>query len=183
MSLNSYSNYNNKSFQNENYKNNDYYQSDISQEIDNSNIQFETMLNNINEWQNNPIEATRLCFKYLYETNRSQQKKLEYLNKQKASKNELSTGLSTKGDLADIMQTFNEVAQNMENRPTKDELLLILNEKVGKEDLNKILLNHPSIDDLKKILIKGDLKINFVIVYLVTTIAKEDKADNTIFIK
>ena len=160
MSLNSYSNYNNKSFQNENYKNNDYYQSDISQEIDNSNIQFETMLNNINEWQNNPIEATRLCFKYLYETNRSQQKKLEYLNKQKASKNELSTGLSTKGDLADIMQTFNEVAQNMENRPTKDELLLILNEKVGKEDLNKILLNHPSIDDLKKILIKGDLKIN-----------------------
>jgi len=160
MSLNSYSNYNNKSFQNENNKNNDYYQSDISQEIDNSNIQFETMLNNINEWQNNPIEATRLCFKYLYETNRSQQKKLEYLNKQKASKNELSTGLSTKGDLADIMQTFNEVAQNMDNRPTKDELLIILNEKVGKEELSKILLNHPSIDDLKKLLVKGDLNIN-----------------------
>jgi len=160
MSLNSYSNYNNKSFQNENNKNNDYYQSDISQEIDNRNIQFETMLNNINEWQNNPIEATRLCFKYLYETNRSQQKKLEYLNKQKASKNELSTGLSTKGDLADIMQTFNEVAQNMDNRPTKDELLIILNEKVGKEELSKILLNHPSIDDLKKLLVKGDLNIN-----------------------
>ena len=160
MSLNSYGNYNNKSFQNENNKNNDYYQSDISQEIDNSNIQFETMLNNINEWQNNPIEATRLCFKYLYETNRSQQKKLEYLNKQKASKNELSTGLSTKGDLADIMQTFNEVAQNMDNRPTKDELLIILNEKVGKEELSKILLNHPSIDDLKKLLVKGDLNIN-----------------------
>jgi hypothetical protein len=121
------------------------------------------MINNIKEWQSNPIEATRLCFKYLYEINRTQQKCIESLDKIKASKNELTTGLSTKGDLADIMHTFNEVAQNMEQRPTKDEILIILDEKIGKSDLNKILLNRPSmatVDDIKKLLASGEIKIN-----------------------
>ena len=148
MSLNSYSNYNHNS------------QSYMNYDSDNNNIQFETMINNIKEWQSNPIEATRLCFKYLYEINRSQQKSIESLDKMKASKSELSTGLSTKGDLADIMHTFNEVAQNMEQRPTKDEILIILDEKIGKSDLNKILLSRPSIDDIKKLLANGDIKIN-----------------------
>ena len=137
MSLNSYNSYNSPKNNIINYNNK---QSDINYDLDNNNnIQFETMLNNINEWQNNPIEATRLCFKYLYEISRSQQKNIEYLEKQKASKNELSSGLSTKGDLADIMHTFNEVAQNMEQRPTKDEILIILDGKIGKSELNKIL--------------------------------------------
>ena len=159
MSLNSYSNYNNitPKKNNLNYNNNQSY---ISYDLDNNNIQFETMLNNISEWQNNPIEATRLCLKYLYEINRSHQKNIENLDKQKASKNELSSGLKTKGDLADIMQTFNEVAQNMEQRPTKDEILIILDEKIGKTELNKILLSRPSIDDIKKLLSNGEIKIN-----------------------
>ena len=159
MSLNSYSNFNNitPKKNNINYNNNQSY---ISYDLDNNNIQFETMLNNISEWQNNPIEATRLCFKYLYEINRSHQRNIESLDKQKASKNELSSGLKTKGDLADIMQTFNEVAQNMEQRPTKDEILIILDEKIGKTELNKILLSRPSIDDIKKLLANGELKIN-----------------------
>ena len=69
MSFNSYSNYTNNS----SLKNNNT-QSFFSYDQDNSIIQFESMLNNISEWQNNPIEATRLCFKYLYEINRSTQK-------------------------------------------------------------------------------------------------------------
>ena len=164
MSLNSYSNYNHSPYNtpktnNINYNNQSY----TNYDSDNNNIQFETMINNIKEWQSNPIEATRLCFKYLYEINRSQQKCIESLDKIKASKNELTTGLSTKGDLADIMHTFNEVAQNMEQRPTKDEILIILDEKIGKSDLNKILLSRPStatVDDIKKLLASGEIKIN-----------------------
>ena len=141
MSLHSYSNYSNNSP----LKNNNT-QSFISYEQDNSIFQFESMLNNISEWQNNPIEATRLCFKYLYEINRSTQKSLEFIDKNKATKLELSTGLNTKGDLSDIMQTFNEVAQNMEQRPTKEELDLTIEDKVNEE--------------IKKILSNGDIKIN-----------------------
>ena len=157
MSLNTYSNYNNSPKNNINYNDNQPY---IEDDLDNNNIQFETMLNNISEWQNNPIEATRFSLKYLYEINRSQQKYIQNINKQKASKSELSLGLNTKGDLADIMNTFNEVAQNMEQRPTKDELSIILDEKIGKSELGKILLSRPSIDDIKKLLANGEIKIN-----------------------
>ena len=145
MSLHSYSNYSNNSP----LKNNNT-QSFISYEQDNSIFQFESMLNNISEWQNNPIEATRLCFKYLYEINRSTQKSLEIIDKSKATKIELSTGLNTKGDLSDIMQTFNEVAQNMEQRPTKEEMYLIIDNKLDKK------IN----EEIKKIVTKGDIKIN-----------------------
>ena len=145
MSLHSYSNYSNNSP----LKNNNT-QSFISYEQDNSIFQFESMLNNISEWQNNPIEATRLCFKYLYEINRSTQKCLEIIDKNKATKAELSSGLNTKGDLSDIMQTFNEVAQNMEQRPTKEEMYLIIDNKIDKK------IN----EEIKKIVTKGDIKIN-----------------------
>ena len=149
MSLHSYSNYSNNSpLKNNKYNSNT--QSFISYEQDNSIIQFESMLNNISEWQNNPIEATRLCFKYLYEINRSTQKSLEIIDKSKATKTELSTGLNTKGDLSDIMQTFNEVAQNMEQRPTKEEMYLIIDNKLDKK------MN----EEIKKIIAKGDIKIN-----------------------
>ena len=149
MSLHSYSNYSNNSpLKNNKYNSNT--QSFISYEQDNSIIQFESMLNNISEWQNNPIEATRLCFKYLYEINRSTQKSLEIIDKSKATKTELSTGLNTKGDLSDIMQTFNEVAQNMEQRPTKEEMYLIIDNKLDKK------IN----EEIKKIVTKGDIKIN-----------------------
>ena len=162
MSFNSYSNYSNNSpvkNNNNNFKYNTNNQSFMSYEQDNSTIQFETMLNNISEWQNNPIEATRLCFKYLYEINRSTQKCLEFIDKNKATKAELSTGLNTKGDLSDIMQTFNEVAQNMEQRPTKEELNLILEDKISK--------------DIKKLITNGDIKIN---------IKKNLEELNTIFV-
>ena len=155
MSMNSYNKYNNNSHKINNFNSNN--QSYISYDSEN-NILFETMLNNINEWQNNPIEATRLCLKYLYELNRIQQKNIEIIDKQKASKNELSSGLSTKGDLADIMHTFNEVAQNMEQRPTKDELLIILDEKMS--EINKKILNRPSLDEIKKLLANGEIEVN-----------------------
>ena len=149
MSFNSYSNYSNNSLLKNNINNlkynNNNAQSFIVYDQDNSIIQFESMLNNISEWQNNPIEATRLCFKYLYEINRSTQKSLEYIDKNKATKTELSTGLNTKGDLSDIMQTFNEVAQNMEQRPTKEELDLII-----EKEIKKVINNNDIKINLKK---------------------------------
>ena len=168
MSFNSYSNYTNNS----SLKNNNT-QSFFSYDQDNSIIQFESMLNNISEWQNNPIEATRLCFKYLYEINRSTQKNLEFIDKNKASKTELSTGLNTKGDLSDIMQTFNEVAQNMEQRPTKEEL--DIEDKVN-EEIKKILSNGDIKINLKKNF--GELNENFTNKKELAEVIKSNKINN-----
>ena len=170
MSFNSYSNYTNNS----SLKNNNT-QSFFSYDQDNSIIQFESMLNNISEWQNNPIEATRLCFKYLYEINRSTQKNLEIIDKNKATKIELSTGLNTKGDLSDIMQTFNEVAQNMEQRPTKEELDLKIEDKIN-EEIKKVLTSGDIKINLKKNL--GDLNENFVNKKELREIIKNNKINN-----
>ena len=170
MSFNSYSNYTNNS----SLKNNNT-QSFFSYDQDNSIIQFESMLNNISEWQNNPIEATRLCFKYLYEINRSTQKNLEIIDKNKATKIELSTGLNTKGDLSDIMQTFNEVAQNMEQRPTKEELDIKIEDKIN-EEIKKVLASGDIKINLKKNL--GDLNENFVNKKELREIIKNNKINN-----
>ena len=170
MSLHSYSNYTNNS----SLKNNNT-QSFFSYDQDNSIIQFESMLNNISEWQNNPIEATRLCFKYLYEINRSTQKNLEFIDKNKATKTELSTGLNTKGDLSDIMQTFNEVAQNMEQRPTKEELDLTIEDKVN-EEIKKILSNGDIKINLKKNF--GELNENFANKKELAEVIKNNKNNN-----
>ena len=170
MSFNSYSNYTNNS----SLKNNNT-QSFFSYDQDNSIIQFESMLNNISEWQNNPIEATRLCFKYLYEINRSTQKNLEIIDKNKATKIELSTGLNTKGDLSDIMQTFNEVAQNIEQRPTKEELDLKIEDKIN-EEIKKVLASGDIKINLKKNL--GDLNENFVNKKELREIIKNNKINN-----
>ena len=170
MSFNSYSNYTNNS----SLKNNNT-QSFFSYDQDNSIIQFESMLNNISEWQNNPIEATRLCFKYLYEINRSTQKNLEIIDKNKATKIELSTGLNTKGDLSDIMQTFNEVAQNIEQRPTKEELDLKIEDKIN-EEIKKVLTSGDIKINLKKNL--GDLNENFVNKKELREIIKNNKINN-----
>ena len=106
-------------------------------ETNSNNIQFETMLNSLNDWQNNPAETTRHCLKYLYNLSRIQQKKIENLEKQKATKSELTSGLNIKGNIADIMRTFNEVAQNIDQRPTKEEINYIINEKINKIELSK----------------------------------------------
>ena len=42
---------------------------------ENTSIEFESLLNNINEWENNPIEASRYCLKNLYNIIRYQEKK------------------------------------------------------------------------------------------------------------
>ena len=135
-------------------------QSSLGNNNENIPLQFETLLNNPNEWNNNPIETTRLCFKHLYTIILQNQKKIEKIERTKATKSELSSSLNIKANIADIMRTFNEIAQNIEQRPTKDDVQLLLDEKANRNDLNNIVMTRPSLDDIKSILANGDIKIN-----------------------
>jgi hypothetical protein len=54
--------------------------------------------------------------------------------KNKASKNELNSGLNIKANVADVMRTFSEVASSIELRPTTEEIYSLLEEKINKND-------------------------------------------------
>ena len=135
-------------------------QSSLGNNNENVPLQFETLLNNPNEWSNNPIDATRNCLKHLYNIILSDEKKIEKLDRTKATKSELSSSLNIKANIADIMRTFNEIAQNIDQRPTKDDIQLLLDEKANKSEMNNIVMTRPSLDDIKSILANGDIKIN-----------------------
>jgi len=63
-------------------------------------------------------------------------KELEKQISNKASKNELNSGLNIKANVADVMRTFSEVASSIETRPTIEEMNALIDEKVSKSDLN-----------------------------------------------
>ena len=111
--------------------------------------QFETLLNNATLWQSNPIETTRKCLNILFTSIKSTSSTLIQLDHIKASKTELTSSLNTKANIADIMRTFSEVAQNIENRPTLDEINLLLDDKVSRNDLQSSLNTKPSLNDIK----------------------------------
>jgi hypothetical protein len=136
-----------------NNKYNDYLQ-------ESSPMEFETLINNINEWENNPIEASRHCFKHLYNIIRYQQKKIEIIDNQKASNNDLYSGLNTKINITDFMNTINETNQNIELRPTNDQIQLFLGEKISKNEIKELLKNKPSLEDIKSYINKGEIKLN-----------------------
>ena len=127
---------------------------------ENSSLEFESLLNSINEWENNPIEATRHCFKNLYNIIRYQQKKIEIINKNKVSNIEFNSGLNIKLNITDFMSTINEITQKIEKRPTNDQINLSLDEKISKKDINDILKTKPSLEEIKTYLNSGDIKIN-----------------------
>jgi hypothetical protein len=62
-------------------------------------------------------------------------KELEKQLSNKASKNELNSGLNIKANVADVMRTFSEVASSIETRPTIEEVNGLLDEKISKTDL------------------------------------------------
>ena len=49
--------------------------------------------------------------------------------------NEISPFLNSKVDEKKILNTFNNINNELENRPTNDEIFQILNEKVDKKEL------------------------------------------------
>lgn len=123
-------------------------------------VQFETLLNSTSEWQNNPIEATRQCFLTLFSLLKSTSSTLMQLEHTKASKNELSSSLNIKANIADIMRTFSEVAQNIESRPTLNEVNILLDDKVSKHELSVLLSTKPSVNDIKHLLQSEEIQLN-----------------------
>ncbi len=84
----------------------------------------------------------RTTIRSLYEVVRIQGNSIKDFEKQlsnKASKNELNSGLNIKANVADVMRTFSEVASSIETRPTIEEVNALLEEKVCKNDLHVIL--------------------------------------------
>lgn len=62
--------------------------------------------------------------------------------------NEINPLLSSKMDEKNILNTFNNINNELENRPTNDEIFKILNEKVDKKELIYYLNSKPSTNDL-----------------------------------
>ena len=127
---------------------------------ENSPLEFETLINNITEWENNPIEASRHCFKHLYNIIRFQQKKIEIIDKQKASIKDLSSSLNTKANITDLMMALNEMNQNIEKCPTLDQIQLNLQDKISKNEIKELLKNKPSFEEIKSFINNGEIKIN-----------------------
>lgn len=127
---------------------------------ENSPLEFETLLNNMNEWENNPIEASRHCFKHLYNIIRFQHKKIEIIDKEKASINDLISGLNTKANIADLMLTLNEINQNIEKCPTFNQTQFNLQDKISKNEIKELLKNKPSLEEIKSFINNGEIKIN-----------------------
>ena len=127
---------------------------------ENSPLEFETLLNNITEWENNPIEASRHCFKHLYNIIRFQNKKMEIIEKQKASIKDLNSGLNTKANITDLMLTLNEMNQNIEKCPTLGQIQLNLQDKISKNEIKDLLKNKPSLEEIKSFINNGEIKIN-----------------------
>ena len=125
--------------------NNQNYFSDIF-------LQFESLLNSPSDWQSNPIEATRQGMKLLYSIIKSNSNNINQLERTKATKSELTSSLNVKANVADIMRTFSEIAVNIENRPTIDEVQILLDDKVSKTEFKSLTASkYASIDDVKAI--------------------------------
>ena len=62
--------------------------------------------------------------------------------------NEISPLLNSKVNEKKILNTFNNINNELENRPTNDEIFQILNEKVDKKELIYYLNSKPSTSDL-----------------------------------
>ena len=123
-------------------------------------LQFDSILNTPSQWQSSPIDATRQCFKLLHSMIKSNSSTISTLSRTKCSKTELNSALNIKANVADIMRTFSEVANSMEQRPTIDDVNLLLADKVNKEEVTSLISSRLSIDDLNRVLMSGDVKVN-----------------------
>ena len=127
---------------------------------ENTSIEFESLLNNINEWENNPIEASRYCLKNLYNIIRYQEKKIEIINKNKISNSEYNRGLNAKTNISDFMSAINDISQNIEKRPTLEQIKLLLNDNIYRKEINEVLKNKTSLEEVKSNLENGNIKIS-----------------------
>lgn len=119
-----------------------------------STIYIDNLLANTNDWRNIQ-EIVRVTIKSLTDVVKSQGIAIKELEKQvntKASRNDLISGLGSKANVNDVMRTFNEVAANIENRPTVEELQLLMDEKISKSEINYILNSKPSMEEVRNLI-------------------------------
>ena len=135
---------------------NDY----IDNLYENSSVEFESLINNLNEWGSNPIESSRQCFKHLYNIIRYQQKEIEIIDNQKISQKEFSSALNIKANIGDFMSALNEISKNLEKCPTIEQFKLYLDEKISKKEIDELLKNKLSLEEIKTHFKNGEIKIN-----------------------
>ena len=127
---------------------------------ENSSIEFEILINNLDEWGSNSIESSRQCFKHLYNIIRYQQKKIEIIDKQKISNKEISSAMNTKANIGDLMFSLNEISKKIEQCPTFEQVKLFLNEKISKKEVSELLKTKLSLEEIKECFKNGEIKIN-----------------------
>ena len=127
---------------------------------ENSSVEFESLINNLNEWGSNPIESSRQCFKHLYNIIRYQQKEIEIIDNQKISQKEFSSALNIKANIGDFMSALNEISKNLEKCPTIEQFKLYLDEKISKKEIDELLKNKLSLEEIKTHFKNGEIKIN-----------------------
>ena len=127
---------------------------------ENSSVEFESLINNLNEWGSNPIESSRQCFKHLYNIIRYQQKEIEIIDNQKISQKEFSSALNIKANIGDFMSALNEISKNLEKCPTIEQIKLYLDEKISKKEIDELLKNKLSLEEIKTHFKNGEIKIN-----------------------
>ena len=93
---------------------------------DNTSIEFEILLNNLKEWENNPIETSRYCLKNLYNIIRYQQKSIESIDENKISRKEFNSEIKAKVNTGDFMSAINDISENIEKLPKFEQIKLAL---------------------------------------------------------
>ena len=127
---------------------------------DNTSIEFEILLNNLKEWENNPIETSRYCLKNLYNIIRYQQKSIESIDENKISRKEFNSEIKAKVNTGDFMSAINDISENIEKLPKFEQIKLALNDNYTKKEINDLLKNRPTLEEVKTYLEKGNININ-----------------------
>ena len=100
-------------------------------------------------------EIIRVCIKSLTDTVKNQGIAIRELDKQlrgKPSREEIENSLSFKANNDDIFQAINNLSQELFNRPTNEEILKNIDEKISKNELMYYLNQKPNMEDINSLL-------------------------------
>ena len=100
-------------------------------------------------------EIIRVCIKSLTDTVKNQGIAIRELDKQLRgipSREEIDNSLNFKANSDDIFQAINNLSQELFNRPTNDEILKNLEDKISKNELMYYLNEKPNMEDINSLL-------------------------------
>ena len=100
-------------------------------------------------------EIIRVCIKSLTDTVKNQGIAIRELDKQlrgKPSREEIENSLNFKANNDDIFQAINNLSQELFNRPTNEEILKNIDEKISENELMYYLNQKPNMEDINSLL-------------------------------